>query len=138
MPYDGVSRRRFLQNVAAGSTGAALATLPVVTPAADALPAVPFPVTVESYPLAMPGQGAAIDHLKIATQEEIGEPYQDKIRGYSPAVELKFCTSEGEFRREVADAQVIYGDFSREDLKAAKQLRWIQWAAAGVEHTLYP
>jgi len=138
MPNDSVSRRRFLQNVAAGSTGAALASMPVVTPAADAPPAVPVPVTVESYPLAMPGKGAAIDHLKIATQEQIGELYQNQIRGYSSGVELKFCASQSEFRREVADAQAIYGDFSRDDLKAAKQLRWIQWTAAGVEHTLYP
>jgi phosphoglycerate dehydrogenase-like enzyme len=138
MAYDGVSRRRFLQNVAAGSTGAALASMPVVAPAADAPPAVPFPVTVESYPLAMPGKGAAIDHLRIATQERIGDQYQEKLRSYSPAVELKFCKSESEFRREVADAQAIYGDFSRDDLKAARQLRWIQYTAAGVEHILYP
>jgi phosphoglycerate dehydrogenase-like enzyme len=138
MAYDGVSRRRFLQNVAAGSTGAALASMPVVTPGAEASPAVPFPVTVESYPLAMPGKGAAIDHLKIATQEQIGDQYQEEVRGYSPAVELKFCESESEFRREVEDAQAIYGDFSRDDLKAAKQLRWIQYTAAGVEHILFP
>jgi phosphoglycerate dehydrogenase-like enzyme len=138
MPYDGVSRRRFLQNVAAGSTGAALASMPVVAPAADAPPAVPFPVTVESYPLAMPGKGAATDHLKIATQVRIDSQYQDKVRSYSPGVELKSCGSDGEFHREVADAQAIYGHFSRDDLKAAKQLRWIQYTAAGVEHILYP
>ncbi|MBZ5544209.1 MAG: D-2-hydroxyacid dehydrogenase [Acidobacteriia bacterium] len=140
MPHDSVSRRRFLQNVAAGSTSAALASMPVVTPAssADAPPGAPFPVTVESYPLAEPGKGAAVDHLKIATQEEIADPYQERIRGYSPGVQLKFCRSESEFRREIEDAHAIYGDFSRDDLKAAKQLRWIQYTAAGVEHILYP
>ena len=105
MPYDGVSRRRFLQNVAAGSTGAALASMPVVTPASSAAspPGAPFPVTVESYPLAEPGKGAAVDHLKIATQEEIADQYQQKVRGYSPGVELKFCKSESEFRREIEE-----------------------------------
>jgi len=140
MPHDGLSRRRFLQNMAAGSTGAALATVPGVSPAAGAgSPAdVPFPVTVESYPLAEPGKGTAIDHLKIATQEKIADQYQQKIRSYSPGVELKICSSGDEFRRGVEDAQVIYGRVSRDDLKAAPQLRWIQYTAAGVERILWP
>ena len=138
MPHDSVSRRKFLQSVAAGSTGAALATVPMsgseVLSPVDA----PFPVTVESFPLAQPGTGAALDHLKIATRDETAHQNQEKIQGISPDVELKFCSSESDFRREVADAQAIYGRFSRDDLKAAKQLRWIQWSAAGVERTLYP
>ena len=140
MPHDGLSRRRFLQNMAAGSTGAALATLPAAMPAKGAgSPAdVPFPVTVESYPLAEPGKGTVIDHLKIATQEKIAEQYQEKIQSYSPGVELKICSSGDEFRRGVEDAQVIYGRVSRDDLKAAPQLRWIQYTAAGVERILWP
>ena len=31
------------------------------------------------------------------------------------------------------DAHVIFADFKRQDFAAAKQLRWIQWRAAGVE-----
>jgi len=140
MPYDGVSRRRFLQNVAAGSTGAALGAVPAVATAASTVPpeAAPFPVTVESYPIAEPGKGAALDHLKIVTQEEFPGEYQEKIRGYAPGVELSFCKSPADFRREIENAQAVYGDFSRDDLKVAKQLRWIQWTAAGVEHILYP
>lgn len=137
MSYDGVSRRRFLQNVAAGSTGAALSAVPAV--ASGATPeAVPFPMTVQSYPIAEPGKGAALDHLKIVTQEEIAGEYQEKIRGVSSGVELSFAKSPADFRREIESAQAIYGDFSRDDLKAAKQLRWIQWTAAGVEHILHP
>ncbi|MGH6628906.1 MAG: D-2-hydroxyacid dehydrogenase, partial [Burkholderiales bacterium] len=140
MPHDGVSRRRFLQNVAAGSTGAALGTMPAVASATSvATPeAAPFPMTVESYPIAEPGKGAALDHLKIVTQEEIPATYQEKIRGYSAGVELSFSKSPADFRREIEYAQAVYGDFSRDDLKAAKQLRWIQWTAAGVEHILHP
>jgi phosphoglycerate dehydrogenase-like enzyme len=33
---------------------------------------------------------------------------------------------------------VIFGGFSREDLQAARHLRWIQYPATGVEHVLYP
>jgi len=138
MPHDSVSRRKFLQSLAAGSTGAALAAVPIAASDIAAPAGAPFPATVESYPLASPGRGAALDRLKIATQEEIAGRYQQKIQGVSPGVELKFCSSETDFRREVEDAQAIYGHFTRDDLKAAKQLRWIQWGAAGVEHTLYP
>jgi phosphoglycerate dehydrogenase-like enzyme len=126
--------------MAAGSTGAALGAVPaVVTAASAATPgAAPFPMTVESYPIAEPGKGAALDHLKIVTQEEFPGEYQDKVRGYAPGVELSFSKSPADFRREIENAQAVYGDFSRDDLKAAKQLRWIQWTAAGVEHILYP
>jgi phosphoglycerate dehydrogenase-like enzyme len=136
--HDDVSRRRFLQSMAAGSGGAALAVAPMSRAAAAASPAAPFPITVESYPLAMPGKGPALDRLKIATQVKIGDDDQEKVRGISPAVELKFCSSESEFRSEIEDAQAIYGHFTRDDLKAAKQLRWIQYTAAGVEHILHP
>ena len=53
MPNKSYSRRKFLGNVAAGSTGAALASLPAEYSAsasiADAAP--PYPLTMESYPL---------------------------------------------------------------------------------------
>ena len=140
MSQGSVSRRSFLRNVAAGSTGAALATVPgALSPAASSAPTgAPYPVTVASFPLAEPGRGAALDHIKIVTRERIAGPFQEKIRGQSPGLELTYCASEADFRREIADAQVIYGDFSREDLKAARELRWIQWTAAGVEHILGP
>jgi phosphoglycerate dehydrogenase-like enzyme len=140
MAKESFSRRSFLRDVAAGSTGAALATVPGVLSATEAGlgPDAPAPVTMESYPIAEPGKGAALDHLKIVTQEEIAGQYQEKIRGYAPGVELSFCKSPADFRREIETAQAVYGDFSRDDLKVAKQLRWIQWTAAGVEHILYP
>jgi phosphoglycerate dehydrogenase-like enzyme len=96
------------------------------------------PVTVESYPLAQPSKGAALDQVKITTQDDILEQYQKEIRALSPGLDLKICRSDDEFHREVTGAQVIYGGFSREDLKAAKQLKWIQYTAAGVEGILSP
>lgn len=134
------SRRRFLQGVAAGSTGAALASLPAATRGANNAAAAepPFPITTESYPLVEPGRGTPLARVKIVTQDEIPEPYQEKIRGCSSAIELKMCKSGAEFRREVADAHAIFGVFSREDFAAAKQLKWIQYTAAGVEGILWP
>ena len=139
MTHEGVSRRRFLKNVAAGSTGAALGTMPLAAGIGAATPAGELtPVTTESYPLAMPGAGATLDHVRITTRSGIPEEYQKEIRALSSGVELKICETAEEFRREVADTQVIYGGFSVEDLKAAKQLRWIQYSAAGVEGILSP
>ncbi|MBI1982996.1 MAG: D-2-hydroxyacid dehydrogenase [Acidobacteria bacterium] len=139
MAHEGVSRRRFLQNVAAGSTGAALGTMPLPAAADAATPAAALaPVTVESYPLATPGAGAALDRVKITTRAEIPQPHQREIRALSQGIELKTCGSEDEFHREVADTQVIYGGLSVADLKAARQLRWIQYTAAGVETILSP
>jgi phosphoglycerate dehydrogenase-like enzyme len=140
MSRPGFSRRKFLRNVAAGSTGVALASLPgALTAAGDSASAeISFPVTVESYPLAAPGKGAAVDRLKIVTREQIPESDQERIRGLRSGLELKLCPSEEEFHRGVADAHVLYGRFSRSDFAAAKQLKWIQFIAAGVESILWP
>lgn len=136
MSRTNLSRRKFLSDVAAGSTGAALAALPAA--ASDGGAAPPAPATIESYPIAEPGKGEALDHLKIVTDSGMAPFYQGKIRGLAPGIELKLCASEDEFNREAADAHVIFGGFSRANLTAAKQLRWIQYGAAGVEHVLWP
>ena len=139
MPQDNVSRRRFLQNVAAGSTAAAFASVPGVLDARrDDLLGAPEPVRVESYPVAEPGKGAGVSHVKIVTQEQIPEDYREKLQSLAAGFDLRQCASESEFRHELADAHVIYGHFSREDLKVARQLKWVQYAAAGVEDILWP
>jgi len=136
MPKTSVSRRKFFGQVAAGSAGIAAASL--AKPAAGAEAAAPFPLTMELYPLMEPGKDSDLAHVKIVTREGFRDSVRDKVRSFSPNVELKVCDGNEEFRREVADAQVIYGDFSQQDLVAAKSLRWIQYTAAGVEHILWP
>jgi phosphoglycerate dehydrogenase-like enzyme len=129
------SRRNFLGKVGAGSTVAVLAALPEAL-SSDPGPvgtSLPYPVNMDSYPLVEPGKDWPLQHVKLATTEEIPKADEDKLRSYSPTLELKQCRSKEEFHREVADAHVIYGDFTREDFAAAKQLRWIQYRAAGVE-----
>jgi len=143
MPHDPVSRRQFLHNIAAGSTGAALgSTLANAHAAAGSTastgPEPPWPRTVESYPIVEPGKGVTVDHLKIVSAEQIQDPYAERIRSVSPGIELKADLSEKAFQSELADAQVIFGGFSREDFSSAKELRWIQWGAAGVEGILWP
>jgi phosphoglycerate dehydrogenase-like enzyme len=140
MQKDGFSRRSFFRNVSIASTGAALASLPALArpETGGVLPEPPWPVTLESYPLAEPGAAAGAGHFKLATLDDMPAVYQEKLRAYAPDADLTFCRNEEQFRKEVADAHVIFGGFSREDLRAARQLRWIQWPAAGVEHILYP
>jgi len=104
----------------------------------DAAPGAPSPVLVESYPIVEAGKGATYDHLKIATHEGIPGAFQERIHELSPGIEVKTNRSAAEFHREVADAHIIYGGLSREDLAVAKQLKWIQYTAAGVENILWP
>jgi len=140
MQRAGFPRRSFLRNVAAGSAGAALVSLPAVTRAVtgEAGPEPTWPVTVESYPLLEPGKTANQARVKLVTTDEIPAAYQEKLRAYAPNLDLTLCRDEEQFLKEVADAHVIFGWFTREHLQAARQLRWIQYSAAGVEGILYP
>jgi phosphoglycerate dehydrogenase-like enzyme len=135
LPNKSYSRRKFLGNVAAGSTGAALASLPAAGSAsagiADAYP--PYPLTVESYPLYQASGRLPLENIKIVTIDEIPKWDEEKLRTISPTLNLHQCRSYEEFHREVVDAHVIFAELTRQDFAAAKQLRWIQYRAAGVE-----
>jgi phosphoglycerate dehydrogenase-like enzyme len=97
-----------------------------------------LPITSISYPIAQPGKSAPTDAMNIVTMADVSHAYQEKIRALSPSINLKLCKSRDEFKREVPDAHVIFGGFSKEDLPRAKQLKWIQWTAAGVERIMWP
>ena len=140
MSKENLSRRKFLHGVAAGSTGVALGSIPssiAGAPAADAA-APELPITTVSYPIAQPGEAAARDEIKIVTMAQIPESYQGKIHALSPSIRLRLCKTRDEFHREIPDAHVIFGGFSKDDLARAKQLKWIQWGAAGVEGIMWP
>lgn len=138
MPLKPLSRRSFMRGVAASSATATLSGLPAASGSPPLPDPPPFPVTEVSYPWIEPGKGAALHHVKIVTREGMPSASRDRVLGYSPHVELKQCGTAEEFHREVEDTHVILGGFSREDLQRAKQLKWIQWMAAGVEHILWP
>src|ERR1035438_3983948 len=126
MPHDSVSRRQFLHNAATGSAGAALGTSLSGVPAAHASGTgdPPFPRTMESYPIVEPGKGAAVDHLKIVSMEDMADLYSERVRVISSGIELHTGLSSADFRRELADAHAVFGGFSRDDFAAAKNLRW--------------
>jgi phosphoglycerate dehydrogenase-like enzyme len=139
MSKNSLSRRSFLRNTAVGSTGAALASLPIAhAVAVEAPPAPPYPVTVDSYPLTEPGAATGATRVKLVMRGELPGTIQDKLHADAPNLEIKSCKSKDDFSREVTDANVIYGGFSLEDFQSAKQLRWVQFSAAGVDEVLYP
>lgn len=142
MPHDPVSRREFLHNAATGSAGVAMGTSLAGAPAAHGSSAgnshPPLPHTMESYPIAEPGKVAAVGHLKIVSMENMPDLYSERIRALSSGIELQTGLSSSAFRHELADAHALFGGFSRDDFASAKNLRWIQISAAGVEDILWP
>src|SRR5438309_3227643 len=62
----------------------------------------------------------------------------DRLRAAAPGVEVVVAEEEGAARREIADADALYGRITPELLAAAKKLRWIQSPAIGLERTMFP
>jgi phosphoglycerate dehydrogenase-like enzyme len=50
------------------------------------------------------------------------------------AAELVLCATKEEFRRRLPEADVVYGDLTAEELAMARNLKWIQAGAAGLDH----
>jgi phosphoglycerate dehydrogenase-like enzyme len=141
MSKENLSRRNFLHGIAAGSTAVAAASVPSSLAARAPTGVAPepgFPITSVPYPLTQPRDSAALGDISIVTLTSIPEAYQEKIRAFSPAIKLKLCKSRDEFAREIPEAHVLFGGFTRGDLARAKRLKWIQWRAAGVEGILWP
>jgi phosphoglycerate dehydrogenase-like enzyme len=94
---------------------------------------------VESYPLVEQSPASSQARIKLVTGPSgIPSPYREKLQVYAPSLEIRPCRTQDEFHQEITDAHVVYGGLSREDFLAARQLRWIQFMAAGVESILYP
>ncbi|HET7216292.1 MAG TPA: D-2-hydroxyacid dehydrogenase [Terriglobia bacterium] len=140
MSKENLSRRKFLHGVAAGSSGVALGAIPssITGSPATASSEPGGPITEVSYPISQPAQGGATAEINIVTMAGIAQEHQEKIRALSPSIRLKLCQSRDEFERELPSAHVIFGGFSKDDLARARQLKWIQWGAAGVEGIMWP
>ena len=90
MGEKGTSRRSFLRSTAISSAGAALASLPVANAAAPgAPPALPWPVTVESYPRTDPALPIRQSRIKLVTAGNgLTSAMQKKLRAYAPNLEI--------------------------------------------------
>ena len=140
MGEKGTSRRSFLRGTAISSAGAALASLPAAHAASPAAsPAPPWPVTAESYPRTDPTLPTSQSRIKLVTAGNgLTGPFQKRLLAYAPNLEITAGANEEQFHREVTHAHIVLGGLSREDFLRARQLRWIQYEAAGVENILYP
>ena len=48
-------------------------------------------------------------------------------------VEIVICATREEFREQLTEAEVVYGDVREDELRLARQLRWIQAGTAGLD-----
>lgn len=140
MTRKGFTRRRFLGTVAAGSTAAALTSLPgAAFPATDDGTSVGAPVTVEPYPIVEPGKSAgASPRLRIVTIEDLLPKSLEQLRQVAPQAEMQKCRDLAELNVQVKNADAVYGRFDRETLLAGTRLKWIQYLSAGVDGALTP
>lgn len=139
MTQEGFSRRKFLRNVAAGSTAAALTSLPGAVPATQGGQSPGAPVTVEPYPIAEPGKAAGTPpRLRIVTVDDLLPKSLEKLRQMAPQVELRRCRDLAELNVQVKNADAVYGKFDRETLIAGTRLKWIQYLSAGVDGIVSP
>jgi phosphoglycerate dehydrogenase-like enzyme len=90
------------------------------------------PVTNEPYPST--NVKAVSTPIRIVTTYEFEPHEMQKIQAAtSTKVEIVMCKSRDEFRRELRDAEVVYGGFNGPDLDYAPKLKWVQGGGAGVE-----
>ncbi|MCC6586860.1 MAG: D-2-hydroxyacid dehydrogenase [Bryobacterales bacterium] len=121
MSQDQVTRRSIL-----AATGAA----PLAAAAGDRTPVTTGALTQ----LAM--QRPAGAPLRIVTMYKFDPAeLQQIVERAAPhaAVEIKICDTRDEFRRELRDAEVVYGGMSGADLDFAPKVKWMQAGGAGME-----
>jgi phosphoglycerate dehydrogenase-like enzyme len=115
-----VSRRDFLASgalIAAGSATAAAAA----------------PQATASGPQQPPPRPDPTAPIRILTSAALDPHEVDKIKAAAPNVELVLAKSPAEFRQRLPEAEVVIGNLTGPDLAAAKNVRWVQTGAAGVE-----
>ena len=113
------SRRDFL------ASSGAFAAVTTLTPQARQ----PVIVAEPAQPAPRTGTGP----VRILTTTAF-EPHEiEKIRGAATTVELIVAKSPAEFRQRLSEAEVVLGNLTGPDLAAAKNVRWVQSGAAGVE-----
>lgn len=115
MSQSTVSRRGFM---AVAGAAPALAREPVVVP----------PVLVSQAK-------AQADPIRIVTTYPFEPREIQRIQAAAPntRVEITVCATREEFRKNLREAEVVYGNLSGADLDYALRLKWVQAGSAGVE-----
>ena len=120
------SRRSFLTTLAAsGGTVAALAGSGSALASVD-------PVVVPNYPLVVPKPSAG--RIKIVcTHPTLARSDEEKIRSAGKNVDLIFVRDQAKLLEQIVDAEAVLGRIEAEAVAAARNLKWVQFTAAGVD-----
>ncbi len=122
MSNDPMSRRDFM-------TG--LATAGAATAVAVSEEAPRDPVVVTSYPIAESRPSS--DRIRIVCTERLSTEEAERIRSAAPNIDLEVARDRADLAEKVRDAEVILGIVDGGTVRAARQLKWVQTWAAGVE-----
>lgn len=76
--------------------------------------------------------------MKILINTEITSDHRQQIRSASSDFVIVEPKDETARLAEMADTEVVFGDFNRSLFDAAEQLRWVQVLGAGVDGLLFP
>ena len=73
--------------------------------------------------------------MKILFDFDISEKYVDQLKKLAPEAEFVVSDNEKKIKEEIIDSQVLFdfGGIEKEDIKKAKDLKWIQTWTAGVD-----
>jgi phosphoglycerate dehydrogenase-like enzyme len=124
MTDDNISRRNFLAGLA--TTGAAATFVEAQTPGNSN-----HPVVVANHPVVESKPGEEV--IKIVCAEKLTPAEVEQIRSAGKNIALRMLSDRSELKNHAADAEVILGVVDRETMMAAKNLKWVQTWAAGVE-----
>jgi len=124
MSEDNISRRNFLAGLA--TTGAAATLVDAQTPGNSN-----NPVVVANHPVVENKSGPGV--IKIVCAEKLTPAEVEQIRSAGKNIELRMLADRSELKNDCAEAEVILGVVDSETMMAAKNLKWVQTWAAGVE-----
>jgi phosphoglycerate dehydrogenase-like enzyme len=86
----------------------------------------------ETYPA---GNAKASGPIKVVTTNKFDPPEVAKLvaAGGKNPVKVVICETPEQFRKELQDADVVYGGLRKADMDYAPKLKWVQYSGAGME-----
>lgn len=71
--------------------------------------------------------------MKVLLLADWGKPFYSGLRQKFPVIDFVEAYGDADIRREVADAEVVFGYLSEDQFRLGKKIRWIQTLDAGME-----
>ncbi len=76
--------------------------------------------------------------MKILINSTITSEQQQQIQSISDTIHIVTPKNSEDTLREIVDTDIVFGGFNRRLFEHAKQLKWVQVWAAGVDGILFP